>query len=104
MTATTEPTTRTTITVLHRIAAVLHLLDNLPASARWVEIDDVRRLLVGDLDRPQYTVVPAAELAWLRGVHLAAEVAALSASPEHQRSALAGLRNQLDREPKAGAR
>jgi hypothetical protein len=94
-------TSKETVTPLHRMGAVLHYLDNQPPSAVWVDAADVRRLLVGDLERPAFVAASAAEVRWLRGVRLAAEVATYAASPEHQRSALHSLRNQLAAEPKA---
>jgi len=89
---------------LHRLAAVLGYIDSQPKWATVGELAEIRRLLIGDLERPQYVAVPVAELEWLRGVRLAAEVVALAMDPEHRLGAVAGLRNQLDREPKAGAR
>lgn len=95
-------TSKETVTPLHRMGAVLHYLDNQPPSAIWVDAADVRRLLVGDLDRPAYVAASAAEIRWLRGVRLAAEVATYAMDPEHARIALHSLRNQLNAEPKAG--
>lgn len=97
-------TTTETRTPLHRLAAVLRYLDAEPSYATVVPIDEIRALLVGDQDKPAYVAVSAAELAWLRGVHLAAEVVAAADphEPAHA-GAVHSLRSQLNREPKAAA-
>lgn len=90
-------------TLLHRLGAVLHLLDGLPTHADYVPADQVRRLLVGDLGSPTHVAVPVARLKWLDDVARTAEVAAIATNPEHQRAVVHSLRGQLDREPKDGA-
>lgn len=98
MTTTTE-----TITPVHRLGAVLHYLDNQPPSYRFADADEVRRLVVGDLDRPAYVAMPATEAKWLRAVRLTAEVLAMANHPDQVRAAQRMLLEQLDREPKTAA-
>ena len=86
-------------TILHRVAAVLFMLDNLPASARLVEVDEVRALLVGGPDNPTHVAVPVAEAAWLRKVADAAEL--VPAAFGDRDAAVAQLRQALDARPRA---
>ena len=97
---TTIDTTPRTITVLHRVAAMLAYLDQAAAGAATVvPIGEVRRLLVGDLDRPQLVAVPVAEAAWLRKVADAAEL--VPAAFGDRDAAVAQLRQALDARPRA---
>jgi hypothetical protein len=95
--------TKETITPLHRMAAVLNYLDGQPASWIYAEVSEVRRLLVGDLERPAYVAMPAAEARWLRGVRAAAEVAYSTNWGGDRDVAMQSLGNQLRAEPKDGA-
>lgn len=89
-----------TITPLHRLAAVLRLVDGQPAYATHVPIAEVRALLVGNLAAPTYTAQRTDMDAWLWTVMSAAEVVAWEISPSVQ--CVAAMRDVLARRPDGG--